>query len=544
MRKTTLVRVGLWALVASGVCVIGGCNEHPLKEVEYEGVVNDQVVLEVNPNRDVDILFVIDNSGSMAEEQATLAANFSAFIDVLEAPNVDANYRIAITTTDDGHPWCDGTSPEGGAFVASSCRERLSQFIFGAGTAIEVDRRAEACENLCPEALGDLETTPTAARPGDVPVSRPWLERIDGIANLPDGVDTVSAFQCMGPQGIDGCGFEAPLEAMYKALLHAYTEDEPEWGFVRPGALLAVVFVTDEVDCSMRHEGFAAFDAAGDRSLWTDPDAPAPTSGVCWNAGVACEGDPSGYEDCRPVDRAPDGSLTDGDHAVLHSLSRYVDFLQELENDKKTIDMSSEVLVSVITGVPEGYPHQAIQYKEAADPAFQRDFGIGPGCSSANGTALPPVRLRAFAEAFSDGEDPGLYSICADDYRDALSAIARRMEQKFRPACAPICVADGDFEADGVQPACVLTESAADGSERTVPPCTHAQDDWRLPTDADLCWYAVDGQERHEQCVEEGANVEFRILRRPGAPRPDGSTISATCSLSDQPQLDCPDLSR
>jgi hypothetical protein len=46
----------------------------------------------------VDILWVIDNSGSMGEEQASLAMNFQAFIEFAEAQEID--YQIAVTTTD------------------------------------------------------------------------------------------------------------------------------------------------------------------------------------------------------------------------------------------------------------------------------------------------------------------------------------------------------------------------------------------------------------------------------------------------------------
>jgi len=45
-----------------------------------------------------DILFVIDNSGSMAEEQANMATNFDYFMNALTALSVD--YHIAVITTD------------------------------------------------------------------------------------------------------------------------------------------------------------------------------------------------------------------------------------------------------------------------------------------------------------------------------------------------------------------------------------------------------------------------------------------------------------
>lgn len=46
----------------------------------------------------LDILWVIDNSGSMSDEQSALGSNFSAFIDNFITKNVD--FKMAVTTTD------------------------------------------------------------------------------------------------------------------------------------------------------------------------------------------------------------------------------------------------------------------------------------------------------------------------------------------------------------------------------------------------------------------------------------------------------------
>lgn len=46
----------------------------------------------------VDVLLVVDDSGSMAEEQDKLAASFQRFIDAFQG--VDVDWRIAVTTTD------------------------------------------------------------------------------------------------------------------------------------------------------------------------------------------------------------------------------------------------------------------------------------------------------------------------------------------------------------------------------------------------------------------------------------------------------------
>src|SRR5262245_44515121 len=49
------------------------------------------------PNNEVDILWVVDDSYSMAEEQATLAAGFASFGDELEISGTD--FHIGVITT-------------------------------------------------------------------------------------------------------------------------------------------------------------------------------------------------------------------------------------------------------------------------------------------------------------------------------------------------------------------------------------------------------------------------------------------------------------
>ena len=54
-------------------------------------------------NRDVDVLFVIDNSGSMAEEQASLVNNFQRMVTILD--NVEGgmpNLHVGVVSADVG----------------------------------------------------------------------------------------------------------------------------------------------------------------------------------------------------------------------------------------------------------------------------------------------------------------------------------------------------------------------------------------------------------------------------------------------------------
>src|SRR5690606_35255871 len=127
--------------------------------------------------------------------------------------------RIGITTTDNGNRWCPDTTPEGGKLVLSSCRSRTQAFVFSG--AMPVDATQEACLDICPEEYANIEIQPTTVDTDEESKARPWIENIEGATNLPEGLSTVQAFQCLGPQGINGCGFEEHLESMYKALKRA-----------------------------------------------------------------------------------------------------------------------------------------------------------------------------------------------------------------------------------------------------------------------------------------------------------------------------------
>jgi hypothetical protein len=76
-------RLANLSLCAGTALLLGACLDHPLKPVVYDKTQTDETTVAIAINKDVDILFVIDNSGSMAEEQALLSKNFAAIIGVL-----------------------------------------------------------------------------------------------------------------------------------------------------------------------------------------------------------------------------------------------------------------------------------------------------------------------------------------------------------------------------------------------------------------------------------------------------------------------------
>ncbi len=511
-------------------------------------------------NRDVDILFVIDNSGSMGEEQANLSENIGSFLEVLESDEVKANYRLGITTTDDSNYWCKGagvSDAESGQFVLSSCRSRLGDFYFSGD---DTDAEA-ACTDFCE--LDSIEIQPTTTHDDPTPSRRPWVERTEGATNLPAGVSSTQALQCFTPQGINGCGFESHLESMWKALRLAEQVGQSQSGFLRDNAVLSIVFVSDEADCSFNRDlqnTVFGEEGVGNQVFWSLPDVQqSPTSAVCWNAGVSCDFGLSS-EQCTAVNLDVDGNETENeDAASLYPLSKYTSFVQTIEADKKTQNPGQEVMVSAIVGVPENYPElQQLNYAPGADAtnpdSFQARFGIGQGCSSQVAEAVPPVRLKEFAEQFLVGDnDTNLFSVCSTNYGSALGAIAESIGDQLRPACMPGCVADVDAVSEGLQPLCALIQTSNDGTgtlEVNIPECAA---DGSVPGGADACFVSLVDQssltaspddDMGQACINEGWNLEFRINRSAGVPAPAGAQIRAVCELSQNTVVDCPGLPR
>ena len=559
-----------WKLAMSGVLVLPACKSDPADDTAGSsgssdssgssggsqgsssdsdsdptgGTNEDAVALRVN--KDVDILFVIDNSGSMAEEQALLSANFAAFLGVLEAPDVALNYRIGVTTTDAGNPRCPNSAPENGTLVLSSCRDRAAEFSFNG------EDFSFACTDFCAKQDAALQVKPTTTQYDDAPAPRKWIERTEGQSNIGGVASNTEAFQCYGPQGVTGCGFESHLESMYKALAKAADKGSmANYGFLRDAAVLSIVMVSDETDCSYSQAGKDIF--IGNKVFWNSPDDPQPTSALCWRAGVECSGGGPTYDGCYAANWGADGQAGASDaDAVLKPVYEYISFLKNIEAQKQNINSDQWVLVSLIGGVPMGYEDGAeLVYEDSPDPDYQASFGIGPGCVGGSGaTAVPPVREREFAEAFAFDDERSLYSICQPDYSGALQSIAQRIRAQIRPICMPNCVNDTEPESpDTLEPLCQLYEVNLDDSRTGIAACEAVGGEWALPAGQTVCFAmrtdkgsatpsAID--DMSTMCIDYGYNLEFVLLR--AGPAPAGTTIAAECELSANKKKDCPDL--
>lgn len=413
----------------------------------------------------IDLLFVIDNSGTMGEEQINLARNFPLLIEQLEnltdseGMPVNPDVQIMVTTTDFGNPLCTPFEPEGydpaaGSPINTSCTSRLDDFTDLLGTTSV----PEACENLCPtpvEPEGDYIAFSPAG--DNIPDSVMPVD-IDGDGDMDSPV--AQALSCIGPQGINGCGYESPLENMLQALNPGSEWNSGPTPFLRDNALLAIAVITDEADCSVEDYSIMTNPAYQE----SDPDGggPAPSSAICWNAGVTCVGpDAMGvFSEC-----------TSADNDTLQPISRYTNYLiQELrENQDKEVIMLGILGVPLVTERNPNSPFQPtaggvfdLEYRNWRDGEYpagdilpdefqagetaadkQFDFGIGPGCTGTDttgaftGQAIPPVRVKEVCESLNLGPEPEdtrccIESICDEDFSPAIRCLTGIIQESIQ----------------------------------------------------------------------------------------------------------------
>ncbi|MFB6375161.1 MAG: hypothetical protein ABEN55_19035, partial [Bradymonadaceae bacterium] len=100
-RTLKLAPIAVFVLATAGWWV--GCNQHPADYSKGSGAVEHEKTLSGGSKEKFDILWVIDNSGSMCEEQNALRKNFNQFIDTLDEVPIDFN--LAVTTTNYSAPY-------------------------------------------------------------------------------------------------------------------------------------------------------------------------------------------------------------------------------------------------------------------------------------------------------------------------------------------------------------------------------------------------------------------------------------------------------
>jgi len=416
-----------------------GCIGREVSEVTPNQARENLKPVPVSANRDIDLLFVVDNSISMGEEQTSLVANFPRFINVLETiegglPNV----RIGVVSTDVG----TGSQAVGGCSNSTNSTGDNGVLLTSGCSQLGTNRFIE-----------DVESTTT---PG---------ERIRNYSGT-----LAEAFGCIAELGTGGCGFEQPLESARRALDPNGPNAAQVANFVRDGAFLAIIFITDEDDCSAESD-----------TLFSDPDQTEADplgpldSFRCFEFGVTCDQAPR-------VRGEKSSCVPDNDSDLLTPVSEYIEFFRGLKPDP------TDVIVAGIIG--------------NTDPVVVRDNvrrnnipQLAPSCvlSVNDGVeegAAPGIRLNAFFEGFPQRQT--VQTICEQDLSGALIQIAELLRLVVGNPCLegniqtdPLECQVSDVEnfntdnpIETILPQC---DNDADPEQSTNQPC------WSIFEDRDAC---------------------------------------------------------
>jgi len=410
------IRFAFLLLMVGSVATVSSCTKRPLANLNPCTIFGVAQNVPVNPQRALDLLILIDDSPSMRDEQAKLAEQVPRLVNLLLTGGLDT----------------DGVSMPVGDFPAVESLH-VAVITPDLGYSTDPDTGYEAGvdfnpTNACTSTgkAGFMQVTGLADTPQECTAQTPpegtlYLNFPEPPFSQADFIDDVT---CVTGQ-TDGCGFEQQLEAIL-----ASDRNTANGGFSREDALLAVILITDEDDCSTTDPRVFDVDARPSNQ-YQGPFADPPTNSLvqfnlrCWEHKQA-----------------------------LQQIQRYVDGIANLKSDP------SQVVFAAITGIPEDSALDPANFNtdserydailahpgmaEVPNPADdgQQDQALTPACVAGDGSgaAAPGVRIVETVNGLasnSTGVGTVVESICADDYAPALNAIVDRIAAALRQLCLP-----------------------------------------------------------------------------------------------------------
>jgi hypothetical protein len=410
---------------AAALIVLAGCPEGDEAPVPVDAAVTAQ--LSPLEQASLDVLFVVDNSGSMASEQQKLAREIPRMVAVLTSGD-----RWA-TREKDVPPGLDDKA----RLFTPVKSLHLGVVSTNFGGLDDLSRSAQPAILSCTDTgdSGKLQNSTLIATAGVMAMSRNEFAGFDAggvvlppdpgcaLANLPlyqgfnagdDPASVAQAFSCTARLGVRGCPFEQPLESMWNALAPSNKDgelyefingtrgngDRYNAGFLRPGAALAVVLLTDEDDCSITDTGKSMF------SLSEDAHA------EYGNLNLRCMNHEADARFERPVERYRDGLLG------------------------LKPNHPQRVVFTVIGGLPLDARSRTFDAL-LADPAMvnaedpvQGGFARAVCTSATNDQAYPARRLLKTAQQFPNALAE---SICAEDYAPVIDVMVNKIAPLMGP---------------------------------------------------------------------------------------------------------------
>jgi len=440
-------------LVAS---LINGCLSPPLKELNpclVQGVTIKQDVRKIEK---VDLLFMIDNSDSMAEEQGKLKEQIPRLIKVLmtgdktpENTSEDKDFtpakdiHLAVVSSDMGLPtMLDENNPD----KLRHCLGAGDDGYFLADATLAISQNMN-----CPGATDGAYPIFLQHVRGDQESTAETLQSAEYLS---------SEFACMATLGTGGCGFEMQLEAPLKALWPSQIDHlnqaqqqlnikflaDPNTGSQGHGdmenkaflrgtpyhptesdklSLLAIILISDEEDCSAGAKGNLDFLSSN-------------FSGVTNKAlNLRCY-----YDDLNnlgnkyPVDRYINGfKMLRPEYKDLVVFAAIVGIPPTIEEDangdKQVTDDERQKFYQAILNAPEMQPRLNQKQDELENACIQDDNNDGINETA----AMPATRYTEVAEGF--GVNGVIRSICAPSFAPAMDAIINVISNNLGGVCLP-----------------------------------------------------------------------------------------------------------
>ena len=368
--------------------------------------------------RGVDILVVVDNSMSMAEEQRAMAEQFPELISNLLDPAISpATGRPAHVPITDLHIGVVSTDMGTGGYSVETCSDPID----GDDGILQHDPNPSiaGCDSSYPTYLDYDVDSPSPALVGEM----------------------AHAFGCIGVLGIDGCGFEQQLKAGLRALTIHSVPGAPNDGFLRDDTVLMVIWLSDEEDCSVAPGNEGIFDTL-DSSLG--------------HLGLRCFHHPYMIEPVDTYIAGLSGIRAGSPWPVILGMIVGVP-----TGEKDCNGFGNEIDDCL------GHPDMI----ERIDPVSMTR--LVPSCVSADGEAYPPRRFVRLAQSF--GNAAYVHSICTGDYEPALSALSLLVNSVADLTCeaAIVDLVKDTGDACLCSTDCTVVHALADRS-----PCPGALREW------------------------------------------------------------------
>jgi len=451
-----------WVVLLPAIPLVWwACISHPLTQPTPNPQLQSNAYISVSPTRKLDLVFMIDNSPSMAPKQQKLQAQFPNLINALEDPNNNnalPDLQVAIIDSDLGtdNQWTPG---------GSNCSPNAANGQSGLGDQGKF-------RMIDPSACGVTDSTNS------------WLiAPTGGTPNFTGHIADV--FACLAGQlGTDGCGEEHQLQAFEFALAPNIAINQAQKTMIRNDALLGLVFLTDEDDCSAYpNDGMFGQVVSGGSTL------PNETASLrCSTRAYQCNGnnlsdettpdyptqndfETPNFTDCLPrtdyctsyLDNPLLGAKYQYDTSKPTTCNPLTDY-RRIAKELKSIKGGNEdqILVAGIFGYPmSDGSHDTIKFAKhaneptSADPnptpaqvfdywSFCYDPNHRPAATTDDPTGFdinawgwgagPGIRESAFVDQFKNGLK---FSICETDYSAAMSQIGNAIAPLLQNLCVP-----------------------------------------------------------------------------------------------------------